>query len=179
METNKQMTVCVTGVTGYIGRHLVQELLEQGYRVRGTVRTLNFTDKEIEEDFSKLQKQYPGRFQIFEADLLQIERLEEAIKGCNGVFHVASPVVQSPKDPVKELIEPAVQGTLNVLKATLREVYRQRKNGSLLEKDEFRVIITSSDAAIAQSSVEFNEKHRDYVYSERDWNETASIDKRF
>ncbi|KAM1909233.1 hypothetical protein ACFX13_038018 [Malus domestica] len=52
---------------------------------------------------------------LFKADLLDYESLRTAIQGCDGVFHVASPV---PYDPV-ELIEPAVKGTLNVLKACL------------------------------------------------------------
>ncbi|CAN8272699.1 unnamed protein product [Cochlearia groenlandica] len=73
---------------------------------------------------------------IFEADLLDTEAISRAIDGCSGVFHVASPcTLDQPDDPEKELVEPAVQGTIDVLEASKRFNVR-------------RVVITSSISAL-------------------------------
>ncbi|GAA0174106.1 dehydratase [Lithospermum erythrorhizon] len=76
MPSSGVEAVCVTGAGGYIASWLVKYLLEKGYTVRGTVRN-------------------PGakeRLTLLKADLLNYESLREAINGCDGVFHTASPV---------------------------------------------------------------------------------------
>ena len=56
-----------------------------------------------------------GKIKFFKAVLTTLGSFEEAMKGCYAVFHTASPFTSEVKDPVKELVEPAVQGTENVL----------------------------------------------------------------
>ncbi|RWR72748.1 Cinnamoyl-CoA reductase 2 [Cinnamomum micranthum f. kanehirae] len=100
--------VCVTGAGGFIGSWVVKLLLSEGYMVHGTVRE---PDDEKNAHLKILDKAKEN-LQLFKANLLDYDSLLSAIKGCNGVFHVASPVLGN-----IELIEPAVTGTLNVLKA--------------------------------------------------------------
>ncbi|CAK9867222.1 unnamed protein product [Sphagnum jensenii] len=123
-------TVCVTGASGFIASWLVKLLLERGYTVRGTIRN---------PEKAKFLPQLPGasdRLKLFFADLLQPGSFDEAVAGCDGVFHVASPIiVQAITDPQAQFIEPAVNGTLNVL-------------ASCAKAHTWRVVLTSTVAAI-------------------------------
>ncbi|KAM1023930.1 hypothetical protein ACFX2I_037148 [Malus domestica] len=102
---------CVTGAGGFLASWVVKLLLSKDSIIHGTLRDPS-NDKHAH--LKKLDKASEN-LKLFKADLLDYESLHTAIQGCDGVFHVASPV---PYDPV-ELIEPAVKGTLNVLKACL------------------------------------------------------------
>eukprot|EP01128_Nolandella_sp_AFSM9_P005935 TRINITY_DN296_c0_g1_i5.p1 TRINITY_DN296_c0_g1~~TRINITY_DN296_c0_g1_i5.p1 ORF type:complete len:228 (+),score=32.75 TRINITY_DN296_c0_g1_i5:46-684(+) len=106
--------VCVTGATGFIAQHLVHLLLRKGYHVHGTVRSQLPAKVGY---LLKLAEGLPGRLTLFTADLVVAHSFDEAIAGCSCVFHTASPIVQAPKDVLKELIEPAKNGTLNVLES--------------------------------------------------------------
>ncbi|XP_043712217.1 cinnamoyl-CoA reductase 1-like isoform X6 [Telopea speciosissima] len=106
--------VCVTGAGGYVASWLVKLLPSRGYRVHGTVRepgdVKNAHLKKLDNALENLQ--------LFKADLLDYSSIHTAIVGCDGVFHAASPVPSGTVlNPEVELIEPAVTGTLNVLKA--------------------------------------------------------------
>ncbi|KAJ6939939.1 cinnamoyl-CoA reductase 10 [Populus alba x Populus x berolinensis] len=101
--------VCVTGAGGFLGSWLLKVLLSKNYLVHGTVR--DPADEKYAH--SKTIDKASENLKLFKADLLDYNSLCSAIKGCEGVFHVASPV---PSTTV-ELIEPAVKGTLNVLRA--------------------------------------------------------------
>ncbi|KAL8529912.1 hypothetical protein ACS0TY_007109 [Phlomoides rotata] len=106
--------VCVTGASGFLASCLVKLLLERGYTVKATVRNLSDPMKVVH------LKAFDGakdRLVLFEADLLEDGSFDSAINGCDGVFHTASPVVFDPADPQAEVIEPALRGTLNVLKS--------------------------------------------------------------
>lgn len=93
---------------------LVKLLLSSDYTVHGTVR--NPSDPKYEH-LKKLEKA-SEKLKLFKADLLDYDSMSTAINGCVGVFHVASPVPStSVPNPEVELMEPAVKGTLNVLKA--------------------------------------------------------------
>ncbi|KMT19208.1 hypothetical protein BVRB_1g013900 [Beta vulgaris subsp. vulgaris] len=106
--------VCVTGAGGYVASWLVKLLLSSDYTVHGTVR--NPSDPKYEH-LKKLEKA-SEKLKLFKADLLDYDSMSTAINGCVGVFHVASPVPStSVPNPEMELMEPAVKGTLNVLKA--------------------------------------------------------------
>ncbi|XP_077210446.1 cinnamoyl-CoA reductase 1-like [Tasmannia lanceolata] len=108
--------VCVTGAGGYLASWVVELLLSKGYIVHGTVRE---PGDEKNAHLKKLDKA-SANLQLFKADLLDYGSLCTAISGCDGVFHVASPVpTGSVPNPEIELVEPAVKGTLNVLKASL------------------------------------------------------------
>jgi len=83
------------------------------------------------------------RLQLFKANLLEQGAFDSAVQGCQGVFHTASPFYHDVKDPQAELIDPALNGTLNVLQSCA-------KSPSLK-----RVVLTSSAATVV-----YNEKPR-------------------
>jgi len=127
-------TVLVTGGSGFLGGWCIVELLRQGYSVRTTVRDLRREDEVRAAVSSELD---PGeRLAFFAADLSGDEGWQKAVEGCDYVLHVASPFpAAQPKDP-DELIVPAREGTLRVLRAAL-------------DAGVERVVLTSSVAAIA------------------------------
>ncbi|KAL0921044.1 hypothetical protein M5K25_008074 [Dendrobium thyrsiflorum] len=124
--------VCVTGGNGFIGSWLVRTLLEKDYAV--TVTFQPGTDPSHLLAFPGADE---GRLHLKEADLLDAAAIANAVDGClAGVFHVASPCcLEDPRDPERELLMPAVAGTLNVLEAA-------RATGSR------RVVLTSSISAM-------------------------------
>jgi dihydroflavonol-4-reductase len=159
---NKTLPVMVTGANGYVASWLVKYLLEYGFTVHATVR-----DKTNEKKIGhllKLEQEHPGKLKFFNADLITDGAFDEPIKGCGLVFHTASPfVVRGLKDPQKELIEPALQGTRNVL--------------NTVSKTETvkRVVLTSSVVAIYSDAIETLDQPNG-KFSEADWNTTSSID---
>lgn len=142
-------TVLVTGGSGFIGAHLILQLLAGGHQVRATVRSLK-----REAEMRAMLKQggaEPGDgLAVFAADLEKDEGWSEAVAGCDYVHHVASPFPSGvPKDE-DELISPAREGALRVLRAS-------RDAGVK------RVVLTSSFAAIgyghSPQTTPFNEKN--------------------
>jgi len=127
-------TVLVTGGSGFLGGWCLVELLRRGYRARTTVRDLA---REGEVRAMLAAEVDPGdRLSVFEADLTSDTGWAEAVGGCDQVLHVASPFPPSqPKDP-DELIVPAREGTLRVLRASL-------------DAGVGRVVVTSSVAAVS------------------------------
>jgi dihydroflavonol-4-reductase len=126
-------TVLVTGGSGFLGGWCVVELLRRGYRVRTTVRDLS-RETEVR---AKVAAQVDGgdRLSVGVADLEGDAGWEQAVAGCDYVLHVASPFPPAqPKDP-DELIVPAREGTLRVLRAAL-------------DAGAERVVVTSSVAAV-------------------------------
>jgi len=109
-------TVLVTGGTGFVGVHCILQLLQKGYNVKTTLRSLKRKDEVIEmlktggiTSFNNLA--------FIETDLTKDDNWDEAVKDCDYVLHVASPIFLSlPKDE-NEMIRPAVDGALRVLKA--------------------------------------------------------------
>jgi dihydroflavonol-4-reductase len=126
-------TVLVTGGSGFLGGWCVIELLRHGYTVRTTVRSLS---REAQVRAAVASEVDPGdRLAVLAADLTSDEGWPEAVEGCEYVLHVASPFPpKQPKDP-DELIVPAREGTLRVLRASLNAGVK-------------RVVVTSSVAAI-------------------------------
>ncbi|CAL5093979.1 unnamed protein product [Urochloa decumbens] len=106
--------VCVTGGSGFIGSWLVRYLLDRGYSVHATVR--NIQDEGETMHLHALDGA-GTRLRLFQIDLLDLPSIRAAIEGAQGVFHLASPLIVQTQDPETELLEPAVKGTLNVLRA--------------------------------------------------------------
>ncbi|KAJ7961633.1 cinnamoyl-CoA reductase 1-like [Quillaja saponaria] len=106
--------VCVTGASGYIASWLVKLLLCRGYTVKASVRDPNDSKKTAHLLSLEGAKE---RLHLFKANLLEEGSFDSAIKECEGVFHTASPFYIDVTDPQAELLDPAVKGTLNVLKS--------------------------------------------------------------
>ena len=152
--------VFVTGGTGYMASWIIKQLLDEGREVRTTVRNLAQKDKYAH--LTKIAVTSKGILQFFEADLLHPGSFLEAMKGCELVIHTASPFkISGIKNAQKELIEPALDGTRNVLDSV-------NKTGSVK-----RVVLTSSIVAIFGDSVDIA-KTENGIFTEKDWNVTSS-----
>ncbi|CAL5424634.1 unnamed protein product [Camellia sinensis] len=128
--------VCVTGGSGFIGSWLVRLLLDRGYTVHATVKDLK---DEKETKHLEALEGAESRLRLFQIDLLDYDSIVAAVTGSSGVFHLASPcIIDQVKDPERELLEPAIKGTLNVLTAAKELGVR-------------RVVVTSSISAITPS----------------------------
>jgi nucleoside-diphosphate-sugar epimerase len=126
-------TVLVTGGSGFLGGWCVVELLRRGYTVRTTVRSLSREAEVRAAVGSEIDPE--DRLAVLPADLGRDEGWAGAVEGCEYVLHVASPFPpKQPKDP-DELIVPAREGTLRVLRASLDAGVK-------------RIVVTSSVAAI-------------------------------
>ena len=136
MSEDPGQTVLVTGGSGFLGSWCVIELLRRGYAVRTTVRSLSREPQVRAAVGSEVDP--ADRLTVLAADLTSDEGWPEAVEGCDYVLHVASPFPpKQPKDP-GELIVPAREGTLRVLRASLDAGVK-------------RVVVTSSVAAIRLS----------------------------
>ena len=107
-------TVLVTGVSGFIAKHCAVELLNAGYRVRGTIRSLGRSER-VKSTIARHAD--ASRLEFAETDLESDAGWNEALAGCKGVLHVASPFPTSQPKDEQVLIRPAVDGTLRVLRA--------------------------------------------------------------
>ncbi len=157
MATATSPELClVTGASGYIAGHVIKQLLERGeVRVRGTVRSLK---NEKNEKLRSLVPDAKYPLELVEGDLLNAESWIEAVKGCSKVYHVASPLPRGTPRDENELITPAVEGTLNVLKACVEA-------GTVK-----RVVLTSSVAAISNGLNAENGR----TYTSEDWSTEGS-----
>jgi len=126
-------TVLVTGATGFIAGHCTEELLRHGYAVRGTVRDLATADV---AHLHALARDTNGSLEFVQASLDDDQGWDEAAAGCDYVWHLASPVPARLPRNEDELVRPAVDGTLRVLRAAAR-------SGTVR-----RVVMTSSTDAI-------------------------------
>jgi dihydroflavonol-4-reductase len=153
--------VLVTGATGYVAGWLVKELLDAGITVHAAIRDPGDTRKTAH--LQEIAATSPGTLRFFKADLLNERSYAEAMAGCAIVFHTASPFTSSVKDPQRELIDPAVKGTRNVLETAARTPGVKR------------VIVTSSCAAIYTDAIDCS-KAPGGVLTEDVWNTSASLD---
>lgn len=147
--------VTVTGASGFIAQHCVQRLLEEGYRVRGTLRRLDRQD-----DVRKALARVSGvdtRLEFCEADLTGDAGWAEAIAGSTFVLHTASPVPARRPAHEDDVIVPARDGTLRVLRAAAAAGVT-------------RVVVTSSVAAVLSGV----ERGRARLFTEADWSDLQS-----
>lgn len=142
--------VLVTGGTGFLGTHIILQLLEKNYSVRTTLRSINSKDKVIDT------LKYNGisafdKIEFIEADLSKDDNWDEAMKDCDYVLSVASPVFfEIPKNE-DEAIKPAVEGIIRVLRAAKKANVK-------------RVVMTSNYGAVG-----FSNKNPKSVVTEEEW----------
>jgi dihydroflavonol-4-reductase len=158
-EVAAMSTILVTGGSGFIGSHTILQLLAAGHEVRTTVRSLK-----REGDVRAMLKEggaIPGaRLSFVAADLLGDAGWSDAVAGCEYVLHVASPIPPNVPKHEDELIVPARDGTLRVLRAA---------RGAGVK----RVVVTSSFAAIG-----YGQKPRQTPFDETDWTDPSGDDVR-
>ncbi|AUC99939.1 epimerase [Bradyrhizobium sp. SK17] len=144
-------TVLVTGGSGFIGVHTILQLLAAGHDVRTTLR-----NPDRSADVIAMLRQggaaAPDKVGFVTADLLRDDGWREAAAGCDYVLHVASPLGSRVPEDENELIVPARQGTLRVLRAA-------RDAGVK------RVVVTSSFAAIGYGHSPQTEPFDETVWS--------------
>ncbi|KAL9224693.1 hypothetical protein vseg_000705 [Gypsophila vaccaria] len=133
IDRGDEKRVCVTGASGYIASWIVKLLLERGYVVHATVRSLNDATK---TEHLLAMEGAKTRLKMYEANLVEEGSFDKAIQGCCGVFHTASPVLIDTPNPQENLIDPALKGTVNVLGSCAKTTTVKR------------VIFTSSIAAV-------------------------------
>ena len=149
MTTSKP--ILVTGASGFVALHTIIQLLQQGYTVRATLRSLS-REAEVRETISKYV-QANDRLEILPADLEQESGWNEAMQNVEYVLHIASPFPLFEPKHEDELIVPAVQGTQRVLRAAHQAGIK-------------RVVQVSSNAAISAGHSGENK-----TFTEADWSD--------
>ncbi|XP_010418142.1 PREDICTED: anthocyanidin reductase isoform X1 [Camelina sativa] len=149
--------VCVIGGTGNFASILIKHLLLSGYKVNTTVR-----DPENEKKMAHLRLlQELGDLKIFKADLTDEGIFDSSFSGCEYIFHVATPINFKSEDPEKDMIKPAIQGVINVLKSCVKA------------KSIKRVIYTSSAAAVSINNL----SGPGLVMNEKNWTDIDFLTK--
>lgn len=153
-------TILVTGGTGYIGSWVVKGLLEKGHTVRLAVR--DASKKEKYQFLNDIANTTDGTLEIWEANLLTEGSFDKAVEGCNQIAHLASPFILNVKDPQRDLVDPAVKGTANVLEAA--------NKSSTVKK----IVLTSSVVAIFGDNIDMKHQSLD-ILTEKQFNTTSSL----
>lgn len=148
-------TVLVTGGSGFIGSHVILQLLAAGHRVRTTVRDLK-REGQVREMLKRGGAAAGANLTFYAADLEKDAGWRDAVTGADFVLHVASPLPPSVPAHEDEIIIPAREGTLRVLRAA-------RDAGVK------RVVVTSSFAAIG-----YGHKPQTKPFTEKDWTDPDS-----
>lgn len=143
--------VLVTGISGYLAAHVAQQFLKAGYKVRGTVRSLK--DEKKVKPIREAAGNFSNQLELVETDLLNADCWKSIVKDCSLVIHVASPFPLNQPENEDLILKPAINGTINVLKACIDTKVR-------------RVVVTSS--GLAMFGAKFDENR---TYSEKDWGE--------
>lgn len=142
IHDNSRLRVLVTGGSGFVGSYCILQLLEQGYQVRTTLRSLA-KKQQVLEMLKNGGLQNPEQLSFVEADLTRDTNWDQAVKDCDYVLHVASPIFLSLPEHEDEMIRPAVEGTLRVLKASRDAGVR-------------RMVMTSNFGAVGYSHTDRN-----------------------
>lgn len=147
--------VVVSGGSGYIAGFCIRQLLDEGWTVRTTVRSVN-REAEVRATLGGAATD-PARLSFFAADLMSDAGWVDAVEGADYLLHVASPIPTSNPKSDDELVRPAREGTLRVLKAA-------RDAGVK------RVVVTSSTAAVC-----YGQGSRSRPYTEAEWSDATNL----
>lgn len=141
----------MTGATGFIGAHVVDNLLQRGIKVRAATRSL-----QKGELLKQARPQYASQLDIVQVgDFSEAASFANAVKDVDGVIHVASPFSYTVSDNEKELILPAIAGVRAILEA------------AAANPDVKRVVITSSFASVMNAD---RKAPPHFTYTGEDWN---------
>lgn len=154
-STDSADTVLVTGGSGFLAGRVIAQALTEGYRVRTTVRSLD-REPQVRRDLQAMGVTAGDALTFVEADLTRDDGWTDAVAGCRYVLHVASPFPGGVPEHEDELIAPAREGTLRVLRAARDARVR-------------RVVVTSSFAAIG-----YGHSDTDRAFTEEDWTDTTA-----
>ena len=150
--------VLVTGATGYVAGRLIERLLAAGANIHAAVRDPSDTAKIAH----LIEMAAAGSISFFKGNLLEPGSYDQAMQGCSVVFHTASPFLAKVDDPQKDLVDPALKGTINVLDSVNRT------------ESVTRVVLTSSAATMAGGPADMAKTGG--VVGEESWNTASSIE---
>ncbi|KAH7047373.1 3-beta hydroxysteroid dehydrogenase/isomerase family protein [Macrophomina phaseolina] len=143
--------ILVTGATGFIGAHVVDLLLERGFRVRGSARS-----KAKADEFVNARPQWKDRLDFVQvADFEGNTNLDDAVKDVDAVIHIASPFTYNTTNNEKELVLPAINGVKALLSAASHNPQLRR------------IVLTSSFAAVVDIS---RAAGPEFTYNASHWN---------
>ena len=147
--------ILLTGASGFVAAHILKSLLRRGYDVRGTVRSEATADRVRKTHGHLLEGKQTLTFAIV-PDVASPGAFNEAVKDLDGVIHTASPFTVEVEDDERDLLQPAIKGTTEIIQAV--HTYAPQVK---------RIVITSSFASILDTSLG---DRPGYTYSEADWN---------
>lgn len=145
-----QLHVLVTGGSGFIAGHCILQLLSEGYHVRTTIRSAA-GEEHVRSILRKAGMVYEENLSFAAADLLKDHGWAEAVDGIDVVLHVASPVRPGQVENEDEVILPALEGTLRVLRASHHASVK-------------RIVVTSAFHAVS-----WGHPHSEHIFTEDDW----------
>ncbi|KAI9285104.1 hypothetical protein BC943DRAFT_380622 [Umbelopsis sp. AD052] len=148
--------VLVTGVTGDIATQVAKQLLKAGYRVTGTARN----QAKAKAVKTALVEHGSDKFKVvITGDLEKEGAFDEAVKGnyVDAIAHMASPLTFTSEDPIRDVINPAVNGTVSLL-------HSAQKYG----KNVKHIVVTSSIDSAGSRDID-----HPYTYTEKDWHDGA------
>ncbi len=153
----EKKTVLLTGVSGFIASHIAIQLLDKGYQVVGTLRSMSRAE-ELKQTLAGYTPNI-ALLRLVEADLLDEQVWDELTRNVDYVQHVASPFPRTLPRRDEDLTIPAVNGTLNVLKAAARNGVK-------------RVVLTSSSGAVTYG---VENSRRFGTFNENDWTDETNL----
>ncbi len=146
--------VLVTGGSGFIAVHIILKLLNSGYRVRATLRTISRQD-EVKSMLGRGGVTDFADLEFIQTELTSDENWMEAASGADYVIHVASPTPATRPDDGDEMVKMAVEGTLRVMKAAKAAGVK-------------RVVLTSASGAVISGHKSHTE-----IFTEKDWTDLS------
>ncbi|CAG5117824.1 unnamed protein product [Candidula unifasciata] len=152
--------VLITDATSFVSSHIIKQLQEEGYQVRGTVTSLQEEEARINL-LHELCPEAKYKVEVVEADPTKADSIESAMKEVHHVIHAIKPIASQPAAQEGEApVQPAVEAVQNVLKASVQS------------KTVKRIILTSSYQAVSANPTVATDK----VFTEADWADAETAD---